>query len=65
MKIFTALMRFVHRPRPPTPVAPAPFDDGLVQLAQLIAVDDPATRPDAADPADAAPAHKVRARVGL
>ena len=49
MKIFTALRRFVHRSQPPTPVAPAPFDDGLVQLAQLIAVDDPATRPDAAD----------------
>lgn len=62
MKIFTALSRFVHRPQPPTPVAPVPFDDGLVQLAQLIAVDDPATRPDAAEPA---PAHTVRARAGL
>jgi len=59
VKIFTVLMRFVHRSQPPTPVAPAPFDDGLVQLAQLIAVDDPATRPDAADPA---PAYRVRAR---
>ena len=49
MKIFTALRRFVHRSQPPTPVAPAPFDDGLVQLAQLIAVDDPAARPDGAD----------------
>lgn len=62
MKIFTALSRFVHRPQPPTLVAPVPFDDGLVQLAQLIAVDDPATRPDEADPA---PAHRVRARAGL
>jgi hypothetical protein len=51
VKIFTALSRFVHRPQPQTPVAPVPFDDGLVQLAQLIAVDDPATRPDEADPA--------------
>jgi hypothetical protein len=49
VKIFTALSRFVHRSPSPTPVAPAPFDDGLVQLAQLIAVDDPATSPDAAD----------------
>jgi hypothetical protein len=62
VKILTALSRFVHRPQPPAPVAPAPFDDGLVQLAQLIAVDDPATRP---DPADAAPAHRVRVRAGL
>ena len=62
MKIFTAFSRFVHRPQPPTPVAPAPFDDGLVQLAQLIAVDDPVTHPDAADPALA---HRVRARAGL
>jgi len=62
MKIFTAFSRFVHRPQPPTPVAPAPFDDGLVQLAQLIAADDPATRP---DPADAAPAHRSASAPGF
>ena len=45
MKIFAALRRLFHRSQPPAPVAPAPFDDGLVQLAQLIAVDDPTTRP--------------------
>jgi hypothetical protein len=41
VKIFIALGRFVHRPQPPTPTAPAPFDDGLVELARLIAVDHP------------------------
>jgi hypothetical protein len=65
VKIFTALMRFVHRSQPPAPVAPAPFDDGLVQLAELIAVDAPATRPDAADPDDDARTHGDRASAGL
>ena len=35
----------VHRSQPRARVAPAPFDDGLVQLAQLIAIEDPAMRP--------------------
>jgi hypothetical protein len=53
VKIFTALGRFVHPPQPPTPTAPAPFDDGLIELARLIAVDHPAkaaTLPDTAAP---------------
>jgi hypothetical protein len=54
VKLFTALTRFLHRPQPPTPPAPAPFDDGLTDIARLIAADDdPATRPEAADPVDA------------
>jgi len=34
---------------PPTPAAPAPFDDGLVELARLIAVDDPVKAAPVAD----------------
>ncbi len=36
VKIFAALSRFVHRPEPPAPSA-APFDDGLIEIARLIA----------------------------
>ena len=36
MKIFAARGRLVHRPAPPTPPA-KPFDDGLVEIARLIA----------------------------
>jgi hypothetical protein len=36
VKIFAALGRLVHRPAPPTPPA-KPFDDGLVEIARLIA----------------------------
>ena len=49
MKLFTALARFLHRPPPPPP-APMQFDDGLAEIARLIAAnDDPAMRHDAAD----------------
>jgi hypothetical protein len=41
VKIFAALGRFVHRPEPPTPPA-KPFDDGLVEIARLIAREVPA-----------------------
>ena len=41
MKIFAALGRLVHRPAPPTPPA-KPFDDGLVEIARLIAREVPA-----------------------
>ena len=41
VKIFAALGRFVHRPEPPTPPA-KPFDDGLVEIARLIAREEPA-----------------------
>ena len=40
MKIFAALGRFVHRPELPTPPA-KPFDDGLVEIARLIAREEP------------------------
>jgi hypothetical protein len=36
VKIFAALGRFVYRPEPPTPPV-KPFDDGLVEIARLIA----------------------------
>jgi hypothetical protein len=34
------LSRFVYRPEPPTP-STAPFDDGLVEIARLIAGEEP------------------------
>jgi len=37
MKLFTSLKRFLRRPQPPTPPAPAKFDDGLAEIARLIA----------------------------
>jgi hypothetical protein len=40
VKLFTALSRFVYRPEPPAPSA-APFDDGLVEIARLIAREEP------------------------
>ncbi len=36
MKLFTALTSFLHQPQPPTPPAPAQFDDGLAEIARLI-----------------------------
>ena len=42
MKLFTALKRFLHRPQPPTSPAPAQFDDGLAEIARLIAREVPA-----------------------
>jgi hypothetical protein len=39
VKIFASFSRFVHRPEPPTSPA-APFDDGLAELARLIARED-------------------------
>src|SRR5712671_114701 len=36
VKIFAALSRFVNRPEPPAPSA-VPFDDGLIEIARLIA----------------------------
>jgi hypothetical protein len=36
VKLFTALTSFLHRPQPPTPPAPAQFDDGLAEIARLI-----------------------------
>ena len=47
MKIFTALSRFVYRPQPPTPPA-APFDDGLTEIARLIAREESVNKADAA-----------------
>jgi hypothetical protein len=41
VKIFAALGRFVYRPEPATPSA-KPFDDGLVEIARLIAREEPA-----------------------
>jgi hypothetical protein len=39
MKLFAALARFLHR-QPPTHPAPAQFDDGLTEIARLIAAND-------------------------
>jgi hypothetical protein len=36
VKLFTALTSFLHQPQPPTPPAPAQFDDGLAEIARLI-----------------------------
>jgi len=41
VKIFAALSRFVNRPEPPAPSA-VPFDDGLIEIARLIAREEPA-----------------------
>jgi hypothetical protein len=40
MKMFPNLSRFMYRPEPPQPAA-APFDDGLAEIARLIAREDP------------------------
>lgn len=40
MKILAALGKIVQREEPLTPPA-APFDDGLVEIARLIASEDP------------------------
>jgi hypothetical protein len=40
MKMFANLSRFIHRPEPLQPTA-APFDDGLAEIARLIAREDP------------------------
>jgi hypothetical protein len=39
MKMFANLSRFIYRPEPPQPTA-APFDDGLAEIARLIARED-------------------------
>jgi hypothetical protein len=39
MKIFANLIRFIYRSEPPQPTA-APFDDGLAEIARLIARED-------------------------
>jgi hypothetical protein len=41
VKLFAAVSQFIHRRRPQTSAAQAPFDDGLVDIARLIEVDDP------------------------
>ena len=41
MRVTTTLRHFIDPPAPPTPAAPSPFDDGLVEIARLIAVEDP------------------------
>ena len=46
MKILAALGKFVEREEPLTP-PPAPFDDGLVEIARLIASEDPVAGSDA------------------
>jgi hypothetical protein len=51
MKIFANLIRFIYRSELPQPTA-APFDDGLAEIAQLIAREDPVE-------ADAFPAETV------
>ncbi len=40
MKMFSTLSRFIYQPEPPQPTA-APFDDGLAEIARLIAREDP------------------------
>ena len=40
MKIFANLIRFIYRSEPPQPTA-APFDDGLAEIARLIARENP------------------------
>ena len=40
MKIFVDLIRFIYRSDPPQFTA-APFDDGLAEIAQLIASEEP------------------------
>ena len=40
MKIFANLIRFIYRSEPLQPTA-APFDDGLAEIARLIAREDP------------------------
>jgi hypothetical protein len=40
VKMFTALKRFLHRPQPKP--APRRFDDGLAEIARLIAREVPA-----------------------
>jgi hypothetical protein len=40
MKIFANLIRFIYRSELPQPTA-APFDDGLAEIARLIAREDP------------------------
>jgi len=41
VKILAALSRFVYRPEPPAASA-APFDDGPIEIARLIAREEPA-----------------------
>ena len=41
VKLFAAISQFIHRRRPQTSAASAPFDDGRVDIARLIEVDDP------------------------
>jgi len=41
VKLFAAISRFIHRRKPQISTPPAPFDDGLVDIARLIEVDDP------------------------
>jgi hypothetical protein len=40
MKMFANLGRFIYHSEPPQPPA-APFDDGLAEIARLIAREDP------------------------
>jgi hypothetical protein len=40
MKMFANLSRFIYHSEPPQPSA-APFDDGLTEIARLIAREDP------------------------
>ena len=42
MKLFTDLTRFLQRPQPPTRPLVAQFDDGLTEIARLIAREVPA-----------------------
>jgi hypothetical protein len=46
MKMFANLSRFIYQPGPPRPTA-APFDDGLAEIARLIAREDPIKKADA------------------
>jgi hypothetical protein len=41
LKIVAAFNRLIHQTESPTPAALAPFDDGLIELARLIEVEDP------------------------
>ena len=42
VKLFSALTRVLQRPQPPTPPPPTQFDDGLTEIARLIAREVPA-----------------------
>jgi hypothetical protein len=65
VKLFTALTSFLHRPQPPTPAAPAQFDDGLAEIARLIAREVPAGDAEASSTAPTANPPPRRTAIAL